>query len=113
MNFIKWHYNTLKKLGTFSSWVFEPLLRDILDLQTSLFKLTTKIQACKVMENPKDENSIIQSWHQLATNNLPLVYLFEVMNLTQLAIVQVVGIVEDERIFSTFTFMKSKLQNWY
>jgi hypothetical protein len=84
-----------------------------LDLQTSLFKLTTKIQAHKVMENPKDENSIIQSWNQFATNNLLLVYLFEVMNLTQLAIVQVVGIAEDEIFFSTFTFMKSKLQNWY
>jgi hypothetical protein len=82
MNFIKWHHNTLIKLGTFSSWVFEPFLRDILDLQTSLFKLTTKTQVHKVMENPKDENSIIQSWHQLATNNLLLVYLFEVMNLT-------------------------------
>jgi hypothetical protein len=51
-------------------------------LQTSLFKLTTKTQVHQVMENPKDENPIIQSWHQLATNNLLLVYLFEVMNLT-------------------------------
>jgi hypothetical protein len=34
------------------------------------------------------------------------------MNLPQLAIIQIVGIVEDEKTFFTFTFMKSKLQNW-
>jgi hypothetical protein len=99
MNFIKWHDNTLKKLGTFNSWVFEPLLRDILDLQTFFFKLMMKTQVHKAMENPKDKNSIIQSWHQLGTNNLLLVYLFEIINITQLVIVQVVYIVEDEFFF--------------
>lgn len=48
-----------KKLSTFSSWVFDPLLGDTLDLQTSPFKLTTKIQAPNTMEEPKDENPII------------------------------------------------------
>ncbi len=38
--------------------------------------------------------------------------LFEFMQLAELAIVQVIGSVEDERTFSTLTFMKSKLQNW-
>jgi hypothetical protein len=70
-----------------------------------------KIQARKVMENPKDENPIIQSWHQFGTNNLLLVHHFEFMNLSQLTIFQIIGIVEDEKTFVTFTFMMSKLQN--
>ncbi len=49
------------------------------------------------MENPNHENPIIQSWQQFATNNLLLVHLFEFINLTQLAIIQIVGIVEDEK----------------
>jgi hypothetical protein len=39
---------------------FDPLLGDMLDLQTFLFKLTMKTQAPKVMEEPKDENPIIE-----------------------------------------------------
>jgi len=70
-----------------------------------------KTQACKVMENPKHENSIIQSWQQFSTNNLLLVHLFEFINLAQLVIIQIVGIVEDEKTLFTLTFMKSKLQN--
>jgi hypothetical protein len=72
-----------------------------------------KIQARKVMENPKDENPIIQSWHQFGTNNLLLVHHFEFMNLSQLTIFQIIGIVEDEKTFVTFTFMMSKLQTSY
>jgi hypothetical protein len=52
-----------KKLGTsFGSWVFEPLLNDILDLQTSTFKLTTKTKAHKAMEELKDENHVTKLW---------------------------------------------------
>jgi hypothetical protein len=58
-----------------------------------------KTQVHKVMENPKDEHSIIQSCHQLGTNSLLLVYLFEIMNLTQLAIVQVVGMLKMKEFF--------------
>ncbi len=43
LSLIKRHYCTPKKLGTFGSWVLEPLSRDIFDLHTPLFKLTLKI----------------------------------------------------------------------
>jgi hypothetical protein len=78
---------TLKKIGTFSSWVFYPLFGDTLDLQTFLFKLTTKTQAPKVMEEPKDEKPIIKLWFQLATKKLFLVHRFEFIKLFQSTIV--------------------------
>jgi len=76
-----------KKLGTFSLWVFDSLLGDTLDLQTSFFKLTTKTQAPKVMEEPKDENPIIKLWFQLGTKKLLSVHLSKFIKLSQSTIV--------------------------
>lgn len=54
------------------------------------------------------ENPTIKLWHQLATNNMLIVHHFEFMKLVQMTIDQVIGGVEDERAFSTPTFMESK-----
>jgi hypothetical protein len=70
-----------------------------------------KTQTSKAMEKPKDENPITKLWCQLATNSLLVVHFSEFMKLVELAIVQVIGNIEDERTFSTFTLMKSKLWN--
>jgi len=43
------------------------------------------------------------------TNNLLVVHLFEFMRLVELAIVQIIGNLEDENTF--LYFMKSKLRN--
>jgi hypothetical protein len=43
-------------------------------------------------------------WHQLVTNSLLVAHLFEFMKLIELAIIQNVGTVEDERTFSTLFF---------
>jgi hypothetical protein len=58
-----------------------------------------------------DENPMTRLWHQLVTNSLLVAHLFEFMKLIKLAIVQVVGSVEDERTFSTLFFIMSKLHN--
>jgi hypothetical protein len=53
---IKQHYCISQKLGVNGKYVFEALLRKILDLQTFLFELTMKSQASKAMAKPRDEN---------------------------------------------------------
>jgi len=63
------------------------------------------------MTKPRDENLVIKLWHQLTTNNLFIQHLSKFMQFVGLTIVQVIGSVEDERTFSTLTFMKSTLQN--
>jgi hypothetical protein len=60
---------------------------------------------------PKGENSLTKLWCQLAINNMLVVYPSKFMRLGELAIVQVIGSLEDERTFSTLSFMKSKLWN--
>ncbi len=55
---------------------------------TNIFlKLTMKNQVVKAMVEHTNENSMIKLWHQLATNNMLIVCLFELMRLVNLAIV--------------------------
>jgi hypothetical protein len=68
-----------------------------------------KNYAYKAMVKLRDDNPLMKLWHQLATNNLLVVRIFEFMKLVELANVQIIGSVENERTFSTLNFMKSKL----
>lgn len=61
------------------------------------------------MEGHRDENHVIKSWHQLATNIVLDVYFFEFTKLIQMAIVQVISNVEDKKTFFTLTFIKFQL----
>jgi hypothetical protein len=63
------------------------------------------------MEKLKDENPITKLWCHLTTNSLLVVHIFGFMKLVELAIVQIIGIIEDERTFSILTFIKFKLWN--
>lgn len=67
-----------------------------------------KTQAPKAMEKFKDGNPIIKLWYQLATNNLLVFQFYKFMKFVQMAIVQIVGGIKNERIFFMLTFMKSK-----
>jgi len=111
LSLIKRQYYISQKFGVENKWVFKALSREILNLQTFFFKLTMNNQASKVMAKPRDENLVTKLWHQLATNNLLVHGLSKFMQLAKLVIVQVINSVEDERTFSTLTFMKSKLHN--
>ncbi len=111
LSLIKQHYYISQKLGIDNKWVFEALSKEILDLQTSLFKLTTKSQASKAMAKPRDENPMTKLQHQLATNNLLVHHFSKFMQLAELADVRVISNVDDEKTFSTLTFMKPKLRN--
>ncbi len=73
--------------------------------------MTIKTQASKAMEEFKDENLVIKLWRQFATNSLLVVHLSKFMKLVELAIVQIINNIQDERTFSSLTFMKFKFWN--
>jgi hypothetical protein len=106
---IKQHYYISQKLDVEGKWVSNAFSKEILDLQTFFFKLIMKSQASKATPKTRDKNPMTKLWHQLATNNLLVHHLFKFMQLVKLAIVKVINKVEDERTFSTLTFMNSKL----
>ncbi len=58
-----------------------------------------------------DANLVSKLWKTLSSNALLCAQLSEFMKVVELAMAQIMGFVEDERTFSTLTFMKSILQN--
>jgi hypothetical protein len=90
----------------------DPLLdARTLGFQTSLFKLTMKSNAKRVMEEPRDVNPLTKLWVKVRQNTLILNRLSEFIKVVELTVTVVLGSVEDERTFSTLGFMKSKIRN--
>jgi hypothetical protein len=94
-----------------TSQVAQPLGSYKLDLQTSLFKLTMKSNAEKMLGPPYDQNPVTKLWQKLGCNGLLLSKLSEFIQLAEIAITTVLGSVEDERTFSSLKFIKSRLRN--
>jgi hypothetical protein len=65
--------------------------------------------AQRAMDQPMDVNSVSKLWNKLFRNALLCAQLSKFMNIAKLVVVQIMGSVEDEKTFSTLTFMKTKL----
>jgi hypothetical protein len=65
----------------------------------------------KAMECPDSVNPVTKVWQKLGCNALLLSKLSEYMKLAEVAVTVVLGSCEDERTFSTLSFMKSKVRN--
>lgn len=87
------------------------LSSNALDMQSNLFKITMKFNVTIAMEVPFNVNPLIWLLCTLKTYRILRHSLLEFFKLAKIAIVQVLGLVEDERTFSTLSFMKSKLKN--
>jgi hypothetical protein len=70
-----------------------------------------KSNAKSAMEEPHDMNPVTNLWTKLGSNALLLSRLSEYMKVANIAVIAVLGSVEDERTFSMLKFMKSKLWN--
>jgi len=57
------------------------------------------VMKCNFM--PSYSNALLRAWF------------FEFIKIVELAMVQIMGLLKEERMFSTFMFMKTKLQNWF
>jgi len=86
--------------------------RHSLETQQGLFKLAMVNNAKKYMEPPFDLNPLTRIWRFLDSCTVLRVKAFpEYFRLAEIAIVQVLGSVEDERCFSSLAFLKNKLRN--
>ncbi len=63
------------------------------------------------MNQPLNLNPLFQLWKKLSSNALLCAHLSEFMKVVELAMVRIMGSMEDEKTFFTLTFMKTKLQN--
>jgi hypothetical protein len=116
---LKSFYGTAKKLWVpvdaetedAEEWVPPPLDIRNLELQSSFFKITMISNAQAAMALPMTENPMSRLWRKLSSNALISAKLSEFMKVAEIAHVQVLGSVEDERTFSSLSFLKSKLRN--
>jgi hypothetical protein len=82
-----------------------------LDMQSSLFKLTMVSNAPLMMMKPFDLNPVTSMWRTIEENSYLRWSLSEFIKVAKIATVMVLGSVQDERTFSTVSFIKSKLRN--
>jgi len=83
-----------------------------LDLQSSVFTMTMKSNVVIAMEPPFHVNISTRLWCTLEASRILRHSFLDFFKLAEIAIVQVLGSMEDERTFATFCFMKSKLKNF-
>jgi hypothetical protein len=108
---IKVTFCSPKKLAGNDVWVFEVLLTSSLDIEQSMFKLALKSNACVVMAKPIDMNLLMHLWCILLASRLFAYSFLEYIKLVEIAMVQVLGNMKDERCFNSLALCKSKLCN--
>jgi hypothetical protein len=63
------------------------------------------------MVPPFDTNPLTMMWHLVITSQILVSNFLEYIKLVELAMVQIIGNMEDEKCLLTLVFMKSKLHN--
>jgi len=82
----------------------------VLKMQVSIFKIMMKSNAIATMEVPFHANPLTRLWRTLEASCILRHSFLEIFKLVKIAIVQMLGLVEDEWTFSTLYFIKSKLR---
>jgi hypothetical protein len=62
-----------------------------------------------VMQEPSNVNLVTQMWLKIQSSPLLVLKLSEYIKVVGITMVQVLGLIEDERTFNNLVFMKSKL----
>jgi hypothetical protein len=113
LDIIKDHYCQPKWVGEEDKKrLVAPILDSFqLELQQPLFKLSMRSNSMAACEPPYLFNPLTKLWRMLDANSALAAQFPEYIKLAQIAMVHVLGSVEDERCFSSLTFLKDKLRN--
>jgi hypothetical protein len=108
------HLNVIKSTfcvvcGIIDGIMVPPLLDShMLDVQSSCFKLIMSHNAEGAMTEHSNLNLMTRLWMRINSSSILNVKLNEYNKLVDIAMVQVLGSIEDERTFNNLFFMKSK-----
>jgi len=104
--------NRLISVGTVDELSVDPIVSWArLNYEAGFFKLTMIANAEAAMQRPLEVNPFTSIWRTIYSNGMLQFSLSEFLKLAEIACVQVLGSVEDERTFSTLTFIKNRLRN--
>jgi hypothetical protein len=76
-----------------------------------MFKTTMMGNCHAAMVRPLEVNPLTAIWHTINSNAMLTHNISEYLKVAEIACVQVLGSVEDERTFSTLSFIKNRLRN--
>ena len=122
LSIIKEHYGHKKLYESKASKKKQPITEEekfvppilsiyVLDEHSLMFKIAMKGNCHAAMVGDLPLNPLTRLWRQLEALGLFRQKLLEFMKITELVLITVLGNMEDERTFSTLSFMKKKLQN--
>jgi len=111
LNVLKAFFCTPKKTGVAEHVVLEVLCASTLDVQKSMFKITMKSNAKATLGplntiNPLTKMCRIIFHFIVLSRNIS-----KYANLTQIAMIQVLGSMEDEQVFNNLNFIKTNICN--
>jgi hypothetical protein len=81
------------------------------DYQQGMVTFTMKSNVIAYMVPPFDTNPLTMMWHLVITSPILVSNFLKYIKLAELAVVHIIGSVENERCLSTLAFMKSKFHN--
>jgi hypothetical protein len=111
LDVIKVAFCSPKKLADSDVWVLEVLSTSSFDVKESMVKLTMISNARATMAKLIDMNILMRLWRIFSASKLLVCFFPKYFKLAKIAMVQVLGNMEDEQCFSSLTFCKYKLHN--
>jgi hypothetical protein len=92
-------------------WVHDVLSITFVGIQQSMFKLAIKSNVLDAMVKPTNLNLFTQLWHIPLIIKVLFYFFLAYFKLLEIAMVQVLGSMEDVHCFNFLAFKKSKLCN--
>jgi hypothetical protein len=113
LNTLKEHFAMPKMFGSLERKCDAMLDGMALDSQGHMFVQTMKNNCINILEmdKKKDCNPLWRLWLRLGANELFMMKMLKWFKFVEICMLQVLGSLEDERCFSTFSFMKNKVHN--
>jgi len=83
-----------------------------LGVQKTMFKIIMRFNAKATLGPPNIINPLTKMWRIISHFTILSPNVSEYVKLTKIAMIQVLGSVEDEQVFNNLDFIKTKIHNW-
>jgi hypothetical protein len=111
LNVLKAFFCTPKKIGVVEHVVLEVLCASTLNVQKSMFKIIMKSNAKATLGPPSTINPLTKMWGIIFHSIVLFHNILKYVKPTQIAMIQVLGSMEDEQVFNNLNFIKTKIYN--
>jgi hypothetical protein len=111
LNVLKTFFCTPKKIGVVEHVVLDVLCASTLYVQKFMFKITMKSDAKVALGPPSTINPLTKMWGIIFHSIVIFHNISKYVKPTQIAMIQVLGSMEEEKVFNNLNFIKTKICN--